>query len=43
MPPLTMPKKVSIEGKNVGMITSAVFSPDYGGNIGFAMIKIASS
>ncbi len=43
MPPLTMPKKVSIEGKNVGMITSAVFSPDYGGNIGFAMIKASNA
>ena len=43
MPPLTMPKKVSIEGKNVGMITSGVFSPDYGGNIGFAMIKASNA
>ena len=43
MPPLTMPKKVSIEGKNVGIITSAVFSPDYGGNIGFAMIKASNA
>jgi len=43
MPPITMPKKVSIEGKNVGMITSAVFSPDYGGNIGFAMIKASNA
>ena len=43
MPPLTMPKKVLIEGKNVGMITSAVFSPDYGGNIGFAMIKASNA
>ena len=43
MPPLTIPKKVSIGGKNVGMITSAVFSPDYGGNIGFAMIKASNA
>lgn len=43
MPPITMPKEVLIEDENVGIITSAVFSPDYGGNIGFAMIKASNA
>ena len=43
MPPLTMPEEVLISGKNIGFVTSAVYSPDYNGNIGFAMIEASNA
>jgi glycine cleavage system aminomethyltransferase T len=43
MPPLTMPEEVLIGGKNIGFVTSAVYSPDYNGNIGFAMIEASNA
>ena len=43
MPPLSMPEEVFKDGKKIGMVTSAVFSPDYNGNIGFAMIEASNA
>ncbi|MDA9236713.1 dimethylsulfoniopropionate demethylase, partial [Amylibacter sp.] len=43
MPPLSMPEEVFKDGKKIGIVTSAVFSPDYKGNIGFAMIEASNA
>ncbi|MDB2331887.1 dimethylsulfoniopropionate demethylase, partial [Amylibacter sp.] len=43
MPPLSMPEEVFKDGKKIGIVTSAVFSPDYNGNIGFAMIEASNA
>jgi dimethylsulfoniopropionate demethylase len=39
MAPVSMPEPVTVDGKKVGVLTSAVYSPDYGSNIGFAMVS----
>lgn len=36
--PVPVPEPVLVDGKKVGILTSAVYSPDYHGNIGFTMI-----
>jgi dimethylsulfoniopropionate demethylase len=41
MTPVSMPEAVVVDGVCVGNLTSAVYSPDYGGNIGFTMIDVA--
>ena len=43
MPPLSIPEEVFKDGKKIGIVTSAVFSPDYKGNIGFAMIEASNA
>ena len=43
MQPLSMPEEVFKDGKKIGIVTSAVFSPDYNGNIGFAMIEASNA
>ncbi|MDC0120934.1 dimethylsulfoniopropionate demethylase [Amylibacter sp.] len=43
MPPISMPEEVFKDGKKIGIVTSAVFSPDYKGNIGFAMIEASNA
>ena len=40
MAPVSMPLPIMYNGNQVGKITSAVYSPDYGSNIGFAMVAI---
>ena len=39
MTPVAMPEAVMVDGQKVGTLTSAVYSPDYVGNIGFTMIS----
>ena len=39
MTPVAMPEAVMVDGQKVGTLTSAVYSPDYIGNIGFTMIS----
>lgn len=41
IPPLDIPEDCQIDGKRIGMLTSAVFSPDFSTNLGFAMLDIA--
>ena len=36
-------EEVFKDGKKIGIVTSAVFSPDYKGNIGFAMIEASNA
>ena len=43
MPPLTMPEEVLIGGKNIGFVTSAVYSPRLKKNIALAMISVEHS
>lgn len=40
MTPVSMPEAVCVDGVKVGSLTSAVYSPDYGANIGFTMIAV---
>ncbi len=40
MTPVPEPEDVVVDDVKVGILTSAVFSPDYGANIGFVMIAI---
>lgn len=40
MTPVSMPEGVFVDGVQVGSLTSAVYSPDYAGNIGFTMIAV---
>ena len=41
LPPLAMPKDCMADGQRIGMLTSAVFSPEFDTNLGFAMLDIA--
>lgn len=40
MTSVSVPEPLTVDGKKVGILTSAVFSPDYEGNIGFAMVSV---
>ena len=41
MPPLAIPEDCHLAGERIGMLTSAVFSPGFSTNLGFAMLAIA--
>ena len=41
MPPLDIPEDCQVNGERIGMLTSAVFSPDFSTNLGFALLDTA--